>query len=114
MKFVGEISQRFNRRNSKPTASYQAMIDDIKTFVNNDFAKKLQTNGMLCPLDDYHLAEIPDFGAMLQKANELGVPVFSLNDNEIPGGASFANTTAKRDEIKAIFSNLADVLMGTF
>lgn len=114
MKFVGEISQRFNRRNSKPTASYQAMIDEIKTFVNDDFSKTLQSHGMICPFLDYHLADIPDFGAMLQKANELGVPVFALNDNEIPGGASFANTTAKRDEIKDIFSNLADVLLGTF
>lgn len=37
---------------------------------------------------------------MLQKSNERGIPVYALRDNEIPGDASFANTTAKRDEIK--------------
>ena len=114
MKFIGEISQRFNRRNSKPTASYQTVIDEIKNFVNGDFAKKLERCEMLCSKDDYHLAEIPDFGAMLQRANELLIPVFALSDSELPGGASFANTTAKRDEIRQMFSNLADILLESF
>ena len=69
---------------------------------------------MICCRTDYHLAEIPDFGAMLQKANELRVPVFFLKDNEVPGGATFTNTTAKRDEIKDIFSRLANDLLETF
>lgn len=114
MKFVGEISQRFNRRNRKPTASYQAVINDIKNFVNDTFAKELEKLDMTCPQSDYHLSEIPDFGAMLQKSNELRIPVFCLKDNEIPGGASFENTTAKRDEIKNAFSRLADILEESF
>ena len=114
MKFVGEISQRFNRRNSKPTASYQVVIDEIKNFVNGDFAESLKRNKMLCSRDDYHLEEIPDFGAMLQKANELLIPVFSLEDQDLPGGASFENTTAKRDEVRQMFSRLADTLLESF
>ena len=66
---------------------------------------------MVFERESYHLAEIPDFGAMLQKANELGVPVFALKDNELPGGASFANTTAKRDEIRNTFSQIADSIL---
>lgn len=114
MKFVGEISQRFNRRNRKPTASYQTVINDIKNFVNVTFAPILEAHSMICHRDDYHLSEIPDFGAMLQKANELRIPVFCLEDNELPGGASFDNTTAKRDEIKTAFSRLADILEESF
>ena len=114
MKFVGEISQRFNRRNRKPTASYQAVITEIKHFFNDSFGKELAKYDMVYPRSDYHLSEIPDFGAMLQKANELRVPVFSLEDREIPGGASFENTTAKRDEIKYTFSQLADIVQETF
>lgn len=114
MKFVGEISQRFNRRNNKPTASYRAVISEIAAFINGPFAEKLRSYEMICCRPDYHLAEIPDFGAMLQKANELRVPVFFLNDDEVPGGAAFANTTAKRDEIKDIFSHLANDLLETF
>lgn len=114
MKFVGEISQRFNRRNRNPTAAYQAVINDIKNFVNDTFAKELEKYDMTCPRSDYHLSEIPDFGAMLQKANELLIPVFCLADNEIPGGATFENTTAKRDEIKNTFYQLAVILQETF
>lgn len=114
MKFIGEISQRFNRRNRKPTASYQTAINDIKNFVNNTFAKQLEQFDMTCYQSNYHLTEIPDFGAMLQKANELRIPVFCLADNELPGGAAFENTTAKRDEIKNTFSHLADILQETF
>lgn len=113
MQFVGEISQRFNRRNSKPTASYRVVIDEIKDYINGSFVTKLKKYNMVCERADYHLAEVPDFGAMLQKSNELGIPVFALKDDEIPGGASLANTTAKRDEIKEIFSKLADILLET-
>lgn len=114
MKFVGEITQRFNRRNNKPSLSYQVVIDEIKAFVNGDFATILGRNEMLWHRDDYHLAEIPDFGAMLQKANVLHIPVFSLDDNDLPGGASFENTTTKRDAIKQMFSQLADILLDSF
>ena len=111
MRFLGEISQRFNRRKGKPTSSYEGIINDIKEFVSNDFVKELGKYQMVYSRSDYHMAEIPDFGAMLQKANDLGIPVFDLKDNEIPGGASFANTTAKRDEIKEMFSSIADSIV---
>lgn len=114
MKFIGEISQRFNRRNKKPTASYNLMIDEIKEFVDGEFARNLRKHNMICTAKEYHLAEIPDFGAMLQKANTLGVPVYCLADNELPGGATFENTTAKRDEIAEIFSDLVKIIMESF
>lgn len=113
MKFLGEINQRFNRRKGKPAASYDAIIDDIKKFVSNDFVRELSRYNMVYPRTDYHMADIPDFGAMLQKANDSGVPVFELKDSELPGGASFANTTAKRDEIKQLFSSIADTILET-
>lgn len=111
MKFIGEISQRFNRRKGKPTTSYEATINEITDFVEGDFVAGLNKYNMAFGRDKYHMAEIPDFGAMLQKANEIGVPVFALKDNELPGGASFENTTAKRNEIKGKFSAIADVIL---
>lgn len=111
MKFLGEISQRFSRRKGKPTASYVGIIADINSFISNDFVINLKHNNMAYELSNYHMAEIPDFGAMLQKANELGIPVYALKDNELPGGASFANTTAKRNEIKELFSGIADCIL---
>lgn len=114
MKFLGEVSQRFNRRNNKPTASYSLMINDIKKFINGEFADILKKYNMICPSEEYHLAEIPDFGAMLQKSNSLGIPVYSLPDKELPGGATFENTTAKRDEIKQMFMDISEKIMRSF
>jgi len=111
MKFLGEISQRFNRRKGRPTASFEKTINEICSFVSGDFKDVLKKNSMAFDRTTYHLAEIPDFGAMLQRANELGIPVFDLSDSQIPGGASFDNTTAKRDEIKRIFSMIADSIL---
>ena len=102
---------KFVRSIRGDTASYEGMITEIKDFISSDFVRELKAQGMVYEQNDYHMAEIPDFGAMLQKANELGVPVFALKDNEIPGGASFANTTAKRDEIKNMFSLIADAIL---
>lgn len=113
MKFVGEISQRFNRRKGKPTASYSTTIREISEFVEGEFVNTLLKNDMVYNRKKYHMEEIPDFGAMLQKANELGVPVFELKDTELPGGASFENTTQKRDEMKRKFSNIADIILET-
>lgn len=113
MKFIGEICQRFNRRKGKPTASYEGIIADIISFVSNEFVSELKKYNMIYDRPDYHMAEIPDFGAMLQKANDIGVPVFDLPDNQLPGGASFANTTAKRDEIREMFSRIATSIMET-
>ena len=113
MKFIGEISQRFNRRKGKPTASYDATIQEIRAFVEGEFVTTLKKYDMAYGRDRYHLEEIPDFGAMLQKANEVGVPVFELSDRELPGGASFENTTAKRDEIKQKFSDISDIILET-
>ncbi len=113
MKFIGEISQRFNRRKGKPTASYEKTIEEIVSFVQNDFVCGLKKFGMAYDMKNYHLAEIPDFGAMLQKSNELGVPVYALKDEELPGGVTFENTTAKRDEIERQFSQIADIIIGT-
>lgn len=112
MKFLGEISQRFNRRNKKPTASYNTMINDISSFIDSDFVNTLKKCDMVSANNgSFHLAEIPDFGAMLQKSNSLGIPVYLLDDKDLPGGASFENTTAKRDEIYEIFSKLANTIM---
>ena len=111
MKFIGEICQRFNRRKGKPTASYDGIIAEIISFISNEFVDELGKHNMVYERTDYHMAEIPDFGAMLQKANEIGVPVFDMTDNQLPGGASFANTTAKRNEIREMFSAIADSIL---
>ncbi|MDR0889794.1 MAG: ParA family protein [Oscillospiraceae bacterium] len=111
MKFLGEICQRFNRRNGKPTASFEKTIQDITSYISGDFVKELARYDMVFPLQNYHLADIPDFGALLQNANKKMVPVYALKDKDIPGGATLKNTTEKRDEIFKIFSDVADIIL---
>ena len=111
MKFLGEISQRFSRRKGKPTASYQTIMSEINDFVSNEFVKELGKTNMVYNRDSYHMADIPDFGAMLQEATKRGVPVYELEDKDLPGGASFENTTAKREEIRGLFNSIADTIL---
>jgi cellulose biosynthesis protein BcsQ len=111
MKFMGEICQRFNRRQGRPTASFDRTITEIKDYISTSFLDELKKNNMAYKCDDYHLAEIPDFGALLQAANSLGIPVFKLEDKNLPGGATFQNTTDKRDEIFRIFSTISDTIL---
>ena len=111
MKFIGEISQRFNRRYGKPTASFDRTITEISEYINGEFSLKLSNYNMIYKRDNHHLAEIPDFGALLQKAYERGVPVFKLADQYLTGGAALQNQIQKRDEIQTIFSGIADIIL---
>jgi len=111
MRFIGEICQRFNRRKGKPSASFERTITEISEYIEGDFLIKLKANDMVYDRVNYHLAEIPDFGALLQKANEKGVPVFKLDDQFLTGGAALENEIKKRNEIQEIFSDLADIVL---
>jgi cellulose biosynthesis protein BcsQ len=111
MRFIGEICQRFNRRYGKPTASFDRTITEISDYIEGEFLSKLKSHNMVYDREKYHLAEIPDFGALLQKANERGVPVFKLEDQYLTGGAALKNEILKRDEIQEIFSNVSDVIL---
>ncbi len=87
-KFIGTIIQRFNIRNGKAAKPYRDNIDEIKTKVKNVLVPKLSVANMLIAsnkyLDqDFCLEEIPDFGGLLPKSFEAGVPVYALDDGDI-------------------------------
>lgn len=87
-KFIGTIIQRFNIRNGKAAKPYRDNIDEIKTKVRNVLVPKLSVANMLIApnkyLDqDFCLEEIPDFGGLLPKSFEAGVPVYALDDGDI-------------------------------
>ena len=87
-KFIGTIIQRFNIRNGKAAKPYKDNIDEIKTKVRDVLVPKLRIANMLIApnkyLDqDFCLEEIPDFGGLLPKSFEAGVPVYALDDGDI-------------------------------
>ena len=120
-KFGGAFIQRFNVRNGKAAKPYRDNIAEIKdrianhlvpalskagmTFSENIYSEALRTNG-------YSLAEIPDFGGLLPKANGVGVPVFDLIDDEIAEtGPVLEGMKVKRDQLRVQLSQVADELV---
>jgi len=121
-KFAGTVVQRFNVRKGRAAAPYRDNIAEIKTVSQNRLFPALRNAGLTLPDADYPAAlrndgfcleEIPDFGALLPRSHEAGVPVFALNDNELGAtGIVLANTIDKRDQIRAQFDEVAEVLQG--
>lgn len=91
-RFVGSFIQRFNIRNGKAAKPYRDNIAEIKVGIQNQLFPAMEKAGMTYPLEAYEealklngfsLGEIQDFGGLLPKAYDAGVPVFALTDTEI-------------------------------
>lgn len=116
MKFMGGIIQRFSLRNKKAAGPYKQKIEDIKKFVDNDFVNEMKSKGMLYERENgYCLGEIPEFGALIQKANDSMVPVFALRQKEMGTvGTVYENMESKREIFDKIFEEVADYIMRVF
>lgn len=116
MKFVGEIIQRFSLRNQKAAKPYESKINEIKTFVNSEFTEEMKKNEMLLEeKEEYCLGEIPDFGALIQKANDAMVPVFALQKDDMGTvGTIYENMENKRLIFDEMFSQIAQIIMRSF
>jgi chromosome partitioning protein len=120
-KFGGALIQRFNIRNGKAAKPYRDNIAEIKDRIAHDLVPALSKAGMtfdesIYPeslrMNRYSLAEIPDFGGLLPKANGVGVPVFDLFDNEIAEtGPVLDGMKIKRDQLREQFSLVADEMV---
>jgi hypothetical protein len=61
---------------------------------------------------DLCLDEIPDFQGLLPKANDVGVPVFAIEDNEIgESGSVLDGMIAKRDTFYELFDNISNKII---
>jgi chromosome partitioning protein len=119
-KFAGTVIQRFNVRKGRAAAPYRDNIAEIKTVTQNRLYPALRNAGLTLPDNEYPAAlrnegfcldEVPDFGALLPRAHEAGVPVFALRDDELGAtGIVLDNTIDKRDQIHGQFTNVATTL----
>lgn len=58
------------------------------------------------------LEEVPDFGGLLPKAYERGVPVFELTDEEIgESGHVLTGLKSKRDQLRTQFEKVVEQLL---
>lgn len=121
IKFIGEIIQRFNLRNQKAARQYVGKINEIKAYIENEFVPALAKLNMvydIAPLQqmgllqDHCLAEISEFGALLQKANNNAVPVFALTKEQIgERGPVLEQMETSRDRFRSIIEKIARVVM---
>ena len=121
MKFIGEIIQRFNLRNGHAARTYESKITEIKTEIETKLVPTLAAKGMTFDitdlinngiLTDHCLAEISEFGSLLQKANAAGVPVFALDTTTIrESGKVLDQMIRSRDRFDELFTKIASVIM---
>ena len=121
MKFVGEIIQRFNLRNHKAERPYTEKISEIKTYIETEFVSELEKYDMVYDisvliekgvLKDHCLGEIPEFGALIQKANESMLPVFELTKEDMGTvGNVYDSMEGKRKLFDEMYENIINVIM---
>lgn len=119
-KFAGTLIQRFNVRKGRAAAPYRDNIAEIKDVTQNRLYPTLRNVGLTLPDVDYPdtlrnngfcLEEIPDFGALLPRAYDVGVPVFALSDDELGAiGVIRENMIEKRDQIYTQLAAVARTL----
>ena len=119
-KLAGTVIQRFNVRRGRAAAPYRDNIAEIKDVTQNRLYPTLKNAGLTLPDDDYPaplrnngfcLEEIPDFGALLPRSHEAGVPVFALNNTELGAtGVVLDDMIVKRTQIHEQLTNVAQRL----
>lgn len=117
MKFIGEIIQRFNLRNHKAAKPYTGKISEIKNYIETEFISELSKFDMVYNIDgliqrgiltDHCLGEIPEFGALIQKANEAMVPVFELSKEDM---GTVGNVYESMEEKRKLFDDMYEKII---
>lgn len=122
--FIGELIQRFNIRYRVAAAPYRPRIEAIKNIIKDCFVPIINRNSMLFRPEkyieagipnDYCLAEIKDFQSLGQKSQELGIPVFALEDTQLDAtGTVKAQLIVSRDEFNTHFNDVANKIITLF
>lgn len=116
-KFIGQIPQRFNIRNGKPTRPYQEKIEDLKEIALKELLPALKNAGMLFDTDaytnagidtnSYILHEIKDFQTLSPTSLQAKVPVFALTDEQL--GTQGSVLEGQRKNVQAFFGIYSEI-----
>jgi len=120
-KLIGTLIQRFNVRKGKAAKPYRENIEEIKEAVVTKLIPALKQRDMMLNTNAYEnagivadlcLAEIPDFQGLLPKANDAGVPVFAITDDEInETGSVLQGMIEKRNIFRDLFDSIANKII---
>lgn len=121
MKYLGEIIQHFTWRKGKASNSFAIKIDVIKDYIESELVPVFFAHHMLYDIDslkrsgileNYCLAEIPDFSTVLQKANDAMVPVYEVTDKQSGyTGPVLEQFQKRRKSYKEIFEHVSNVIL---
>jgi cellulose biosynthesis protein BcsQ len=121
MKFIGAIIQRFSLRSGTAAKSFQQRIGEIKMNIDKNLVSELKKFDMVIDSSylnnngqtkNYCIAEISEFGALLQSAHDAGVPVFALSDGQIGRSGSVLDQMQKnRERFSDIFEEIANLVI---
>ena len=119
-KFLGTVIQNYRPRGGLPARNFQVWINRINEQVRTRLFPALECVGMVFPaetyrdagVEDYCLAQIPDFNSLIAKSQETQTPVFALTNEQInQAGAVLNVSTAARENFREKFSDFADKVM---
>jgi len=121
-RFLGIIVQKYRPRGGGPSTAFEKWIEEIENTVSSKLLPAMEKNGMLLADEAYQnqgvkptycLASIPDFNSLIAKSQEKQTPVFALTPEQIDqAGVVLERTIKSRDDFDAIFSQLADKVIG--
>lgn len=121
VKFIGHIIQRFNLRRGRAARPYQDRISEINRVVEDELVPELMKHNMCFDINaliesgrisNHCLAEISEFGALIQKSHEHSVPVFSLSNSQIGNtGPIFDQLEGNRRRFNEIFTSISEIIM---
>ncbi len=120
-KFLGTVVQNYRPRKNAPASAFQKWINEINKKVSGNLVPELNKKGMVLPdesyqthrINDYCLAQIPDFNSLIARAQETRTPVFALTNEQIGQTGNVLDMSGKsRDNFREIFSEFTDKVIG--
>jgi len=110
-KFLGYSVNDFNIRNEKPTAAFDAIINQLNDVITTQLYPSLKVKEMTLSNDERGslcIAKISNFQHLQAKYQEYGIPVYALSEEQIGTvGNALAEHKRKQNFFKGIYESFA-------
>ena len=124
LQFLGTIVQNYKKDSLSggievATKSFQKWIDEINEAVSKRLVPSLRDNNMMLPdylyttqgidSNNFCLAKMADFGALITKSQEYKTPIFALTADQLGwSGNLFSITLKAKEKFNEVFLKLAE------
>jgi len=105
-RFLGYSVNDFNIRNERPTAAFDAIIDQLDNVIMNQLYPSLKAKGMTLEADNRGtlcIAKVSNFQHLQAKYQEYGIPVYALTDAQI---GTIGNVLTEHKNKQNFFRNI--------